>query len=1281
MERSFKTEVEALKLGDGETFRGEGILAVTKALLQSGVSYVGGYQGAPVSHLIDVMVEAQDLLADLGVHVETCTNEAAAAAMLGASINYPLRGAVTWKSIVGTNVAADALSNLASPGVIGGTLIILGEDYGEGASVIQERSYAYAMKSSIWLLDPRPDLSTIVRMVEMGFELSEASHAPVMLELRIRACHVTGAFAAKTNRRAAYSSRNRMSGPPAFDYGRLAHPPLTFVQERRKVEDRLPAALAFIRAHKLNETLSGDLDDVGIIVMGGLANGVLRALTRLGLANAFGKSRIPMLVLNVVYPLDGEELRAFCAGKRAVLVVEEGFPDYIEQAVNVELRRGDLQTRVLGKGVLPRSGEYQSDILLSGLAGFVEAARPGIAREEHQGVDARLRGLCRQRPDALDADAVVAQAQAIVAHKAAGAAAVGALPPRPPTFCTGCPERPVFTAIKLMQRELGPTHISADIGCHSFATFAPFSLGNSILGYGMSLASAAAVGPNLAKRPIAVMGDGGFWHNGLITGVASHLFNQGDGVLIVMQNGYASATGLQYLPSSQMSRHDGAPAIEIERTLRALGVKWLRKVRTYSVATMAQTLKEAMRTAERGLKVIISDGECQLARQRRVRAEDARKLARGERVVRVRYGIDDALCTGDHSCIRLSGCPSLTVKPNPDPLRRDPVATVIESCVGCGLCGEVAHAAVLCPSFYRAEVIRNPGWWDRALHAVRRTVISALLPLPTGERAGVRGMRTIDRPEALTPTLSPAGRESSLAQDQSPSIAIRPITILIAALGGEGGGVLTGWIVRAAESLGLPVQSTSVPGVAQRTGGTTYYVEIWPQPRRRDDDDRPVLALTPGVGDIDLMVASELMEAARTVAAGFVTPDRTFAISSTARSLVMDEKIAMGDGRHDPAQLAQAIAQRAQGAILLDMDAIARSAGAMVNAVMLGMLAGCGRVPIPIEAFEAAIRRDGKAIDGNLRGFRAGLEAARDAALASTNDSAQAAEPADSSSSMARFEREIAALPAAARDLVELGLSRCARYQDLAYARRYLDWLSPIAAADARAGAGGRLVAETARHLALRMTYEDVVKVAQAKIDPARAARIAAELGASAGEPVVVADFLKPGIEEVCSILPAGLARRILSLAQRRGWIERFHWGMTIQSTSVTGFLRFWLLAKLSAWRPRSHRFGEEQRAIAAWLGLVEQAATQSAELALEIVECARLIKGYGDTHKRGSVNYARIVEAVVAPALAGDLPLSRAVDAIASARTAALADPDGESLARCLAEIAARSARPIAAE
>src|ERR1700752_4355440 len=229
MERQFTEEIRALKLGDGETFHGEGILAVTKALLQSGVSYVGGYQGAPVSHQLDVMVQAREYMDELGVHVEACTSEAFAAAMLGASINYPARGAVTWKSIVGTNVAADALSYLASAGVMGGTLIVLGEDYGEGGVVAQERSHAFALQSLMWLLDPRPNLATITEMVERGFELSEASNTPVMMELRIRACHVRGSFRSKKNLAPAVSTLQKLDAPPKeFIYDLLAHPPATF---------------------------------------------------------------------------------------------------------------------------------------------------------------------------------------------------------------------------------------------------------------------------------------------------------------------------------------------------------------------------------------------------------------------------------------------------------------------------------------------------------------------------------------------------------------------------------------------------------------------------------------------------------------------------------------------------------------------------------------------------------------------------------------------------------------------------------------------------------------------------------------------------------------------------------------------------------------------------------------------------------------------------------------------------------------------------------------------
>jgi indolepyruvate ferredoxin oxidoreductase alpha subunit len=701
VERQFTEEIRALKLGEGETFHGEGILAVTKALLQSGVSYVGGYQGAPVSHLLDVMVQARDYLDDLGVHVEACTSEASAAAMLGASINYPARGAVTWKSIVGTNVAADALSYLASAGVMGGTLIVLGEDYGEGGVVAQERSHSFAMKSMMWLLDPRPNLSTIVDVVEKGFQLSEASNTPVMMELRIRACHVRGSFLSRKNVAPAVSTRHQLDGPPKeFIYDRLAHPPAIFRQEKLKSDVRLPAAREFIKQNKLNEIFAGT-EKVGLIVQGGLFNGLQRSLGLMGLADQFGASPLPTLVLNAVYPLVPEEIIDFCKDKTAVLVLEEGQPEFIEQEIATVLRRADAPAKLHGKDCMHMAGEYNTESLVRGLAKFAAQHAPHLNTASGSNWIKNVQ-TAKNRANEL----------------------LGALPVRPPTFCVGCPERPVFSAMKLVAQDVGRPHVSMDVGCHAFASFEPFSQGNTLLGYGMSLASAAGVGPMSSKRPVAVMGDGGFWHNGLLSGVASNLMNKGDGVLVIMKNGYASATGTQELISSpteeardiavgQSAAHSDRT---IEDTLTGLGVKWLRTVNNYKVGEVARVYKEAMTTKEKGLKVIVAEGECQLERQRRLKPQVAKNLSAGKRTVRVKYGVDEDTCTGDHSCIRLSGCPTLTVKDNPDPLRRDPVATVIDGCVGCGLCGENAHAAVLCPSFYRAEVIQNPTWWDKLAH-------------------------------------------------------------------------------------------------------------------------------------------------------------------------------------------------------------------------------------------------------------------------------------------------------------------------------------------------------------------------------------------------------------------------------------------------------------------------------------------------------------------------------------------------------------------------------------
>ena len=455
MEVSFSKEVKALRLGAGDTFHGEGILAITKALLQSGVAYVGGYQGAPVSHLLDVMVQAEPYMRELGVHVEACSNEASAAAMLGASIHYPLRGAVTWKSIVGTNVAADALSNLSSPGVKGGALIVVGEDYGEGASVIQERTHAYALKSSLLMLDPRPELGNMVRMVEAGFALSEASNMPAIMELRIRACHVRGSFVCKDNVAPALSTKALIAEPAAFDYARLAHPPVTFGHEKLKVAHRIPAAREFIKANKLNEFFDGKHADVGPDRAGrpaqhadprpaAVAPG--RCVRRERRADPGAERDVPAGARRDHRTSASANVRCWCWKKaRQSTSSTTSWRPCADRT---------SRPRLHGKDMLQAAGEYNVELITSGLAKFVADYLPQLSTT-----------------DATDWLAGNTQRRADVAQQLGGP-----LPARPPGFCIGCPERPVFAALKLAQQDVGPVHISADIGCHALATFEPFSI-------------------------------------------------------------------------------------------------------------------------------------------------------------------------------------------------------------------------------------------------------------------------------------------------------------------------------------------------------------------------------------------------------------------------------------------------------------------------------------------------------------------------------------------------------------------------------------------------------------------------------------------------------------------------------------------------------------------------------------------------------------------------------------------------------------------------------------
>lgn len=687
-ERSFKAEVEHLRKGDGDTFTGEGILALTKALLENGVGYVGGYQGAPISHLMDVLADAEDLMAELGIRFEANANEAAAAAMLAASVHYPIRGAVTFKGSVGVNVASDALANLASSGVTGGALVIVGEDYGEGSSIMQERSHAFAMKSQFWLLDPRPNLPAIVKAVGDGFELSEATNTPVMLMVRIRSCHVTGSFPTRNNRRPTLTVKDALSNPRS-DFARVVLPPMSYLHEQDKVKNRWPAAEKFIRDRRLNERFGPDKAPIGIVVQGGMYNGVIRALQRLGLADLYGETQVPLYVLNVTYPLVSSEFLEFCDGKDQVLVVEEGQPEFIEQQLSTYLYRAGSTVKLRGKDMLPMAGEYTGQVMLDSIAAFLRQAAPDM-------LPATVRAPNDDKPKAPDLTKVV--------------------PIRPPGFCTGCPERPIFAALKLVQKDLGKHQITGDIGCHLFGSLPPFEVGGATMGYGLGPAANAAFDGGGERRPISIIGDGGFWHNGLSSSITNMVFNKSDGLVVVVDNYYSAATGGQDVMSSRATNATKDTQHPISQAVKGVGVKWVRQIdRTYDVPKLRDTLHEALTTKEPGPKIIVASSECMLNRQRREKPLRAQAIKAGRRVEAPRFGVDEAVCTGDHACMRLSGCPSLGLKHTGDPLRDDPVAHIDQTCVGCGNCGEVADAAVLCPSFYRADVVHNPGkfetWW------------------------------------------------------------------------------------------------------------------------------------------------------------------------------------------------------------------------------------------------------------------------------------------------------------------------------------------------------------------------------------------------------------------------------------------------------------------------------------------------------------------------------------------------------------------------------------------
>lgn len=500
----------------------------------------------------------------------------------------------------------------------------------------------------------------------------------------------------------------------------------------------------------------------------------------------------------------------------------------------------------------------------------------------------------------------------------------------------------------------------------------------------------------------------------------------------------------------------------------------------------------------------------------------------------------------------------------------------------------------------------------------------------------------------------------------------RPISMVIGALGGEGGGVLTTWVVRAAEMCRFPTQSTSIPVVAQRTGATTYYVEIFPAPHEDLGGQELVMALYPAPGNMDIVVTSELMEAGRMLENGMVTPDRTTLIASTHRVYSVVEKSAMGDGLFRADKLDNAAQKLAKRAVLFDMATLSEKEGTVLNAIVLGVIAGSGELPIPVDNFRESIRDSGVAVESNLKGFELGL-AYMSGELKLPNAVPEKKIPKARPSAESLITDVLATYPAEAQAIVTEGVKRLVDYQNPAYAKMYLDRLSEILTIDRERGGernGWALTVETGRYLALMMSYEDIIRVADLKSRRSRMERVRADVLAKPDEPIHVTEFLKPGFDEMTSVMPSWLGRPIMNWARGKEWANNYNFAMRVRTDTINGFMRLWTLSKLRFYRPKTYRYQEEQKAIEGWLNTVRSAAALHYQLAVEVAELANLRKGYSDTHKRGLQNFTRIMDEVGVPCSTAAKNPAWGVNALSKLRAAALADPEGDALEKAFSEL-----------
>ncbi len=705
----------ALLARKGDKIVASAPLAIIRAALESGISYVAGYPGAPTADLIDLLSESSPVIKDLGIFFESSTNEASAATKLLASVYDKIGGFVNWK-VVGTNVAADVLAHITSSGTVGSSVIIVGEDYETDSTTVEMKSYMYGKGFCMPVMDPIGSPMHVYRLARHAFRLSEYCNMPVMFLLRTMTGNCIGSIVCEEDiRQAEISAKNKQ---PVWDPDTSRYPlgDRSKAHATEKYLERIPKAIDYIATNGLNNYVKGRNSKVGFITHGGVFNSFMDAMVQLGRADISGSCEYDILNLNIVYPLVPDELVKFATGKESVFLVEEGAPAYLEEAIRSIFHGAGIDIQLYGKegsgrGFIPVTGALDVDVLMEPLTRILSVIEPYYTAPR-----GKLAEIMKHREKAARESLKV-------------------VVPRTPTFCTGCPERPIFTALKWLDERFGRSIYAGDIGCYTMAQLPPFGTSDSCTGMGTSLDSALGLSQFYKSRVIAVMGDGTFFHRG-ITDVDNVIYNitKETGVniiFVIFENYWTAMTGHQPNPASKSGsgmnvnyRQESAARPSIESILKAHGITWIKKVNPFDFYSTLETLLDAY-SQERGLRVVICDGECTLARTRRELPIIESNITKGVRVEQVKYKIDEKICSGCFPCEKYSGCPSVTVVKNPNPLRTGYIKQTEETCTGCGVCG-ITSIFGLCPSTYRVTEIHNPSMLERLRFRVSQSIIGML---------------------------------------------------------------------------------------------------------------------------------------------------------------------------------------------------------------------------------------------------------------------------------------------------------------------------------------------------------------------------------------------------------------------------------------------------------------------------------------------------------------------------------------------------------------------------